>query len=74
MKRSRFTEEQIIGVLKEHQAGMSAADLRGPFAGRDDRGQRPRRRSPGQASDRKRPRPAAARGARVGMAVLSGHS
>ena len=27
MKRSRFTEEQIIGLLKEHQAGMSAADL-----------------------------------------------
>ena len=27
MKRSRFTEEQIIGVLKEHQAGMSAAEL-----------------------------------------------
>ncbi len=27
MKRSRFTEEQIIGVLKKHQAGMSAADL-----------------------------------------------
>ena len=27
MKRSRFTEEQIIGVLKEHQAGLSAADL-----------------------------------------------
>ena len=27
MKRSRFTEEQIIGVLKEHQAGMSAVDL-----------------------------------------------
>jgi putative transposase len=27
MKRSRFTEEQIIGVLKEHQTGASAADL-----------------------------------------------
>ncbi len=27
MKRSRFTEEQIIAVLKEHQAGLSAAEL-----------------------------------------------
>ena len=27
MKRSRFSEEQIIGVLKEHEAGASAADL-----------------------------------------------
>ena len=27
MKRSRFSEEQIIAILKEHQAGMSAADL-----------------------------------------------
>ena len=27
MRRSRFTEEQIIGILKEHQAGLSAADL-----------------------------------------------
>jgi len=27
MKRSRFSEEQIIGILKEHQAGGSAADL-----------------------------------------------
>ncbi len=27
MRRSRFSEEQIIGILKEHQAGMSAAVL-----------------------------------------------
>jgi putative transposase len=27
MKRWRFTEEQITGVLKAHQAGASAADL-----------------------------------------------
>jgi len=27
MKRSRFSEEQIIGILKEHQAGATAADL-----------------------------------------------
>ena len=27
MKRSRFTQEQIIGVLKEHQAGASASEL-----------------------------------------------
>ena len=27
MRRSRFTQEQIIGVLKEHQAGATAADL-----------------------------------------------
>ena len=27
MKRSRFSEEQIIGILKEHQAGISATDL-----------------------------------------------
>lgn len=27
MKRSRFTEERIIGILKEQEAGVSVADL-----------------------------------------------
>ena len=27
MKRRRFTEDQIIGVLKEHEAGAKTADL-----------------------------------------------
>jgi putative transposase len=27
MKRSRFSDEQIIGILKEHQAGLLATDL-----------------------------------------------
>ncbi len=27
MRKSRFSEEQIIAILKEHQAGISAADL-----------------------------------------------
>src|SRR6266536_1718505 len=27
MKRGRFTEEQIIGVLREHEAGAKTADL-----------------------------------------------
>jgi putative transposase len=27
MKKSRFSEEQIIGILKEHQAGARAVDL-----------------------------------------------
>jgi putative transposase len=27
MKKSRFSEEQIIGILKEHQAGIAVAEI-----------------------------------------------
>jgi putative transposase len=27
MKKSRYTEEQIIGILKQQEAGLKAADL-----------------------------------------------
>lgn len=27
MRRSRFSEEQIIGMLKEHESGVSTADV-----------------------------------------------
>lgn len=27
MKRTRFTEEQIIGILREHEAGAKTSDL-----------------------------------------------
>ena len=27
MKRSRFSEEQIIGILREHEAGVPVAEL-----------------------------------------------
>ncbi|MEH2556322.1 hypothetical protein V1286_003851 [Bradyrhizobium algeriense] len=27
MKPSRFTEEQIIGILREHEAGAATADI-----------------------------------------------
>lgn len=27
MRKGKFTEDQIIGILKEHQAGMLVADM-----------------------------------------------
>ena len=27
MKRKRFSEEQIVGILQEHEAGVSVSDL-----------------------------------------------
>ena len=27
MKKSRYSEEQIIGILKQHEAGVKTADL-----------------------------------------------
>lgn len=27
MKKSRYTEEQIIGIVKQHEAGVKTADL-----------------------------------------------
>lgn len=27
MRRSRFSEEQIIGILREHESGVTVADL-----------------------------------------------
>jgi putative transposase len=27
MRRSKFSEEQIIGILKEHEAGLPAAEI-----------------------------------------------
>ena len=29
MKKSRYTEEQIIGILKQHEAGVKTADFAG---------------------------------------------
>ena len=27
MKRSRFSEEQVIAILKQHESGVSTADI-----------------------------------------------
>ena len=35
MRQSRFKEEQVIGILKEHQAGLSAQDLCRKYGVRD---------------------------------------
>jgi putative transposase len=32
MKKKRFTEEQIIGILREHEAGAKAAELARKYA------------------------------------------
>jgi putative transposase len=35
MQRSRFREEQIIGILKDHQAGLGAQELCRKHGGSD---------------------------------------
>lgn len=35
MKRSRFCEEQIIGILRQTEAGMRLGQVLGVFASRD---------------------------------------
>ena len=35
MRRSRFSEEQIIGILKEYQAGLGVAELYRKYGGSD---------------------------------------
>jgi hypothetical protein len=35
MKKSRYTEEQIIGILKQHEAGVKTADVRSNATGRN---------------------------------------
>lgn len=39
MRRSKFNEEQMIGILKEHDAGLSTAEIcrKSGVSRRDDR-------------------------------------
>ena len=41
MRRSRFSEEQIIGILKEPQAGLGVAELYRTYGGRSEHNQTP---------------------------------
>lgn len=54
MKRRRFTEEQIIEVLREHEAGAKAGDLARRQAGscRSSEREVPDERAPDQHRDR----------------------
>jgi hypothetical protein len=53
MKQSRFGEEQIIGVLREHEAGAVVAKLAASMACRRRRSMQERRRMGDEVSEAK---------------------